>query len=201
MLAHGAGVDGNGHSAGLLDAADDVEDVDGAFVPADARLDGDRNLDGLDGAVHGLIEPVEVAQVRGAGAFLDDARHRAAKVDVDDLGSKRFQTMGAGGDQIGVVAVDLGSYQRDAGFPVDFGVGEVEQVSGLVGVVVDIAAVDELDADDAGSQTGADEPEDAVAHPGHRRQGEHGHVRFEGGQGVGAESHCPESVSRLKTSN
>ena len=164
-----AGVDGHGLGAGVLAAAHHFEDVDLILVPAEARLDDDRNRHGFDGAFNGLVEPVEIAQIRRAAAFGDDLGYGTPEVDIHHLRPAPLKFPRPIGDEVDVVAVDLRGQQRDAGVGVDLRVGKVEHLEALARADADGAAVDKFDPDQPSAEAGAYQAENPVAHPGHRR--------------------------------
>ena len=132
---------------------------------------------------------VQIEQIGRTAALVDDQGHGATKVDIDDLRPPALEFSGAGGDQVDVVAVDLGRQQGHAGPGVDLRIREVQEPGDAVGAVEDDPAVDEFDPDQPRAQAGADEAEDPVAHAGHRGQGQDGHARPERLEGVGTDLH------------
>ena len=80
--------------AGCLQAGRHRQVVPRGGVPAEPDLGGDRNRDRLD---HGFADPageLGIAQQGRAARRLDDLGHRAAHVDVDDIGAGRLRHPG-----------------------------------------------------------------------------------------------------------
>ena len=86
-LLGGAAVNGHRGGAGILHAAREVGRVAQGVVPARAHLDRDRNANGAGHGANHRGRVFGLAHQAAAGIVLGDLRHRAAHVDVDDVGA------------------------------------------------------------------------------------------------------------------
>ena len=163
QLGPGAPVDAQGLDADVLQALGHLLDVAAGIVPAQARLHGHRQLHGLH---HGLGQAhhlVHVQQQAGAGALAHHLLHRAAVVDVDQLGTGRL------GDACGLHHGLLGAAEQlDAHRPLT---GEDVQLLPALGRIADQAlAADELGVHQVRPVPLAQRSEGRVAHVLHGRQ-------------------------------
>ena len=154
--------------AGVLNPPGQVRRVELVRIPARAHLDRDRNLHRLRHRAHDARRVLGLAHQAAAGVVLGDLRHRAAHVDVDDVGAHALDDLRGGRHLLGIAAEDL---DRDR--PLFLG------VLGVLERPIDAAheplGADHLGHDEPATAFALDEPaEGSVRHPRHRGEGERG---------------------------
>ena len=77
-------------NAGRLGTARQLRGVAILIIPAEPHLQGDGNLDGLDGGFDQNERLIEVAHQCAAGRLADDLARRATHVDIDDVSAIAF---------------------------------------------------------------------------------------------------------------
>ena len=88
-------------------APGELRRVDLAVVPPGAHLHGHRDLHGLRHRGDDRLRVLGLAHQAAAGVVLRDFRHRAAHVDVDDVGAHAFDDLRGIGHLLRIAAEDL----------------------------------------------------------------------------------------------
>ncbi len=165
-LRGGAPVNGNGCGAGVFDHLRQRRRIPLVVVPARSHLHGHGNADRPGHRRDHTGRVRRLAHQAAAGIVLRDLRHRAAHVDVDDVGAHAFDDLCSGGHLVGIAAEDL---NRDR--PFLFGVlGVLERA---VDAADETFGAHHLGDDQTASAMTLHEPaERRVGHTGHRGDGE-----------------------------
>ena len=140
-----------------------------ARAQAGAELDRHRQPAAPRRRARERDRPVGIVEQRRAGAGLAHLRHRAAHVEVDQVGARRGDLLGRRGHHVGVVAEQL---HRDR---VLVGVDPQQLAAGPLVAVVHREARDHLRHDQPGAVALGLQAHEPVADPGQR--GEHDAVR------------------------
>ena len=165
-LRRRAAVHRHRRGAGLFHPPGQIRRVDLGRVPAGPHLHRHRNPHRPGHRTDDARGVLRLAHQAAAGVVLGDLRHRAAHVDVDDVGAHALDDLRRGGHLVGIAAEDL---DRDR--PLLFG------VSGVLERAVDAAhqtlGADHLGHDEPASALALDEAaERSVGHARHRGERE-----------------------------
>ena len=133
----------------------------------DAQLDRDRQAAALRRGARQRDRAVAVGEQRRAGAGAADLRHRAAHVDVDQVGARGGDGRRRRAHHLGVGAEQL---DRDRAAVVLARVDPQQLAAGLRVAVVDAEARHHLRDHEAGAEAARLQPHEPVADPGQRRE-------------------------------
>ena len=145
-LGAGAAVYGERRDADILQPEGDLLDVLRLLVPSQPGLDRYGGLHGADDLPRHLDHQRHVAHHARTGAASGDLLHRAAEVDVDDVGPGRFGHAGRLDHRFDQMAVDLNAHGA-------FRVVDFEFLERLGGIADEPVRGDELRVDHVGAET------------------------------------------------
>ena len=160
-----ARVQGQRRRARLDELRADLEARPRAVAEAAAHLDADGDVDGVRDRLDDRARARRVVEQRRAGAGLRHLAHRAAEVDVDEVGARRLDHPRRLGHRARIRAEDLDRERMLVG-------GDAKVAERLLVAVLDPGAADHLRADEPGAETAALAPERLHADARHRRQHE-----------------------------
>ena len=140
-------------------------------VPSAPGLDRHRQVRGPDDRADDPLDQIQVAQAARAAVPLHHLLHRAAEVDVDELGPVML------GDEPGRLrhGVGIGAVDLDADRPLDL--LELRALERVPDAAPDGLRGEELGQHDVGTHPPADLAERRLRHPGHRGQDERERMR------------------------
>ena len=150
---------------GLDEPRADGEAVAGAVPQAAAHLHRDRHVDRSATAETIAAREIGIVEQRRPGARLRHLAHRAAEVDVDEVGTGGLDHPRRLGHRVGVGAEDLDRERMLVGC-------DTEVAERLLVAVLDPGAGDHLGADEPGPETPALAAERLHADARHRREDE-----------------------------
>ncbi len=170
-LGAGARVQRERAGAGVLHPERDAHRVALLVAPAAPGLHRDRQVRGTDDRADDAVHQIQVAEAAGAAVPLHHLLHRAAEVDVDELGPVVL------GDERGGLrhGVGIGAVDLDADRPLDL--LELGALESVPDPAADGLGGEELGQHDVGPHPPADLAERRLRHPGHGGQEERERVR------------------------
>ena len=162
-LRAGAAVDGQGGDARVLQPFGKADDALGVLVPAQPRLDGDGDADGLDHGLGDAQQLGDVAQHAGSGALARNLFDGAAEVDVEQFGPGLFDNARRLDHGLHLAAVDLDAHGA-------FAAEDVQLAARAFDVANQGVGTDELGVHEVGAILLAERAEGHVGDVFHGRQ-------------------------------